>query len=111
MNLSREQIDSLRQLSNIGKPVRPRDKDSGVRFILGHVENEVSVFEDRENKFVVQRIRCVPEHQHHGTYLYRISYYTFRRDGRCCLGGQYSPIMNEAEIRALFAQVIDRAWF
>ncbi len=111
MNLTTEQIERLRRVTGVGKSVRIRDKESGEQFLLGYVEDEVSVFVDSENKYVMQRIRCAAEQRHHGEYLYRISYYTFRTDGRLCLGGQFSPIMNEHEVRSLLEQVTVHSWF
>jgi hypothetical protein len=72
----------------------------------------VGVFSDEENKYEVQRIRCTDEQeQQHGLYLWRVTYYTFRRDGRRCLEGQMGPIMNEAEMRSLLGQIAAKNCF
>jgi hypothetical protein len=107
MDLNPEQLERLRRLDNRGKPVCPRFKDDrNVTLFLGHIEDEIEVFTDGENKFVIQKIRCAPEHQHHGDYLYRITYYTVGLDDRLHIGGQMAPIMNVAEIRSLLEQAL-----
>jgi hypothetical protein len=115
MDLTTDEIERLRQLSNIGKPVKTKFKGRdgiGEPFLLGHIDDVVSTFLDNENRYEVQRIRCTPDQQQqHGEYLYRFGYYTARRDGRLCLGGQYSPIMTEDELHSLLGQLSQRHWF
>ena len=115
MDLTPDEIERLSMLSNIGKPVWTRSKTRegiGDEFLLGRINDAVNIFSDGENKYEVQRIRCtLSQEQQHGEFLYRFSYYTVRRDGRLCLGGQYSPIMNENEFRSLLEQISQKHWF
>ena len=46
-----------------------------------------------------------------GECLYRISYYTFRHDGRLYLRSQMSRVMNERELLSLLEHIADRSWF
>jgi hypothetical protein len=115
MDCTREEIDQLRKLNNVGKSVYVRSKGrerTGDRFLLGKIDDVVSEFSDDENKYELQRICCAPEQQpNHGEYLYRFAYYTVRRDGRLGLGGQYSPIMNDRELRSILGQLGQKNWF
>jgi hypothetical protein len=111
MNLTNEQMEKLRAVSGLGKPVTITDKVTGEPFTLGVIEDVVSEFSDDENKFEIQRIRCTPSQaEQHGPHLYRITYYTIRTDGRACLGGQYSPILNESEFKSLISQLNQKGW-
>jgi hypothetical protein len=115
MDLTPGEIECLNELTNLGKEVWVRSKNRegiGAPFLLGNIDDVVSEFTDNENRYEVQRILCVPEQEKlHGKYLYRFCYYTARRDGRLCLGGQFSPIMNEREVRSLLGQVNRKNWF
>jgi hypothetical protein len=56
MDLTPEEIERLRQLSNIGKPVEIRSKDRdgiGDPFVLGSIDDLVSTFLDNENRYEV----------------------------------------------------------
>lgn len=89
-----------------------KSRGIGGRFHLGNIDDVVSEFSDNENRYELQRILCAPEQEKlHVRYLYHFSYYTARRDGRLCLGGQYSPIMNEREMRSLLDQLNHKKWF
>jgi hypothetical protein len=116
MDLTPEEMERLSKLDNLGKPVRTRFRDreriGNQKILRGYIDDSVSEFSDGENKYEVQRIRCTPDQQeHHGEYLYRFAYYTVCRDGRLCLGGQFSPIMNEREMRSLLEQIDRKNWF
>ena len=50
---------NLQDVTGMGKQVRPSDKETGQRYLLGHVVDEVSVLGDGENKYVIQVIDSV----------------------------------------------------
>ena len=96
--------NSLEEVSGMGKRIMIRDKHTGERFILGHVEDEISVLMDGEQKYFVQRICLEDEIFCEGDptrYVFRIGYYTRRTDGPFCLGSQFAPILTPAELRTL----------
>ena len=104
---------SLEDVTGVGKVITIRTKQTGVPFTVGRTEDEVSI-SDGEQRYFVQRIALEPNVSAEGDgarYVYRIGYYTRRRDGRLCLGSQFTPILAPSELQVLLALLIQKEWF
>jgi len=102
----------LEEVTGIGKTITNRNKNSRVPFIVGHIEDEVSV-SDGEQKYFIQRIRLANNVTIEGDsdrYVFRIGYYTQRTDGWFCLGSQFAPTVTAAELRCLLEALADKGW-
>ena len=103
----------LETVTGVGKLITIRNKQTGEPFIVGRIEDEVSVL-DGEQRYFIQRILLDPNvsvEDDDTRFVYRIGYYTRRRDGRLCLGSQFSPILSPAELQVLLAMLIQKEWF
>ncbi len=58
MKLTPEQLDRLKNVTGLGKPVSVRNKENQQPIELGLIDDVVSECSDGENKFEIQRIRC-----------------------------------------------------
>ncbi len=104
---------TLDSVTGIGKFITIRNKQTGVPFTVGRIEDEVSV-SDGEQRYFVQQVHLKPNVSADGDdtrYVYRIGYYTWRTDGRLCLGSQFTPILTPAELQVLLAMLIEKKWF
>src|SRR5437762_2994068 len=93
----------LDDVTGRGKRIIIRDKATGQRFVVGSIEDEVSV-SDGEQKYFIQIVRLEADISADGDptrYVFRIGYYTRRADGRFCLGSQYAPITTPVEFVSL----------
>lgn len=102
---------SLDEVTGVGKTVVLRDKLTARPFVIGVVEDEVSIM-DGENKHFIQLVRlngamCEGDATR---YVLRIGYYTRRSDGRFCLGSQYAPILTPNELLALLSAMTEKGW-
>jgi hypothetical protein len=80
---------SLEDVTGIGKGITIRNTQTG-KFTVGRIEDEVSI-SDGEERYFIQRIGLAFDVAVEGDEtrcVYRIGYYTRRRDARLCLGSQ-----------------------
>jgi len=104
---------TLDSVTGVGKFITIRNKETGVPFTVGRIEDEVSVSDD-EQRYFVQQVRLQPNVSADGDstrYVYRIGYYTSRTDGRLCLGSQFTPILTPSELQVLLSMLIEKKWF
>lgn len=102
----------LEEVTALGKIITIRDKFSRMPYDLGVITDEVSV-SDGEQKHFIQQVELASNLAVEGDpirWLLRLGYYTRRRDGRFCLGSQYSPLLSPAEFCNLVAQIRQKAW-
>jgi len=102
----------LDELTGIGKTITNRNKYDHVPFVVGQIQDEVSI-SDGEQKYFFQRIRLADHVAVEGDptrYVFRIGYYTQRTDGWFCLGSQFAPILTPDELRSLLDALTDKGW-
>jgi hypothetical protein len=103
---------SLKEVTGLGKTITNRNKYDRVPFVVGQIQDEVSV-SDGEQKYFVQQVRLADNVNVEGDptrYVFRIGYYTQRTDGWFCLGSQFAPTLTPDELRSLIEELIDRRW-
>jgi hypothetical protein len=103
---------SLHDVTGLGKTITIRNKYTGEHFILGKIQDEVSVLDGEQKNFIqlvelAETISCEGDPTRH---VFRIGYYTQRTDGWFCLGSQMAPIVTPAELRALLLAAMGRGW-
>jgi hypothetical protein len=105
-------------MSGIGKPVRHKDKATGEKVEMGTVDDEVSVIVD-DYKNVLQRIRHNSNAKHWGgiygwwddsEWVYRTGYYTYDKNGKSIVWGQYTQFVSEKELKQLLALARAKGW-
>jgi hypothetical protein len=103
---------TLAEVSGVGKRVHMRDKFDHSHIYTGTIVDEVTVFEDGENKYFIQRIRLNDGISAYDdtTELFRLGYYTERTDGRLCLGSQFGPVVTRTELKALVRFASEKGW-
>ena len=102
----------LDEVTGLGKTITVRNKYDHVPFIVGQIEDEVSV-SDGEQKYFFQRVRLADKvnvENDPTRYVFRIGYYTRRADGCFCLGSQFAPTLTAAEFRCLLEAMTGKGW-
>lgn len=102
----------LDEVTGLGKTIVNRNKYDRVPFLVGQIQDEVSV-SDGEQKYFIQRVRLADNIGVEGDptrHVFRIGYYTQKTDGGFCLGSQFAPIMTTVELRSLLEAVRDKGW-
>ena len=101
----------LDDVTGVGKFITIRNKQTGLPFTVGRIQDEVST-SDGEQKYFVQLVRLEPglSVEHNTRHVLRIGYYTQRADGAFCLGSQSTPILAPSEFQLLFAAVVQKKW-
>lgn len=103
---------TLDEVTGLGKTITNRNKYDRVPFVVGQIEDEVSV-SDGEQKYFIQRVRLASNVSVEGDptrYVFRIGYYTQRTDRWFCLGSQFAPTVTAAELRGLLEALTDKGW-
>ena len=103
---------TLDEVTGLGKTITNRNKYDRVPFVVGQIEDEVSV-SDGEQKYFIQRVRLADNVTVEGDptrYVFRIGYYTQRTDRWFCLGSQFAPTVTAAELRRLLEALTDKGW-
>src|SRR5450755_1895204 len=103
---------TLDEVTGLGKTITVRNKYDHVPFVVGQIEDEVSV-SDGEQKYFFQKVRLENNVNVEGDptrYVFRSGYYTQRTDGWFCLGSQFAPIMTAVELRSLLEALTNRGW-
>jgi len=102
----------LDDVTGVGKFITIRNKQTGLPFTVGRIQDEVST-SDGEQKYFVQWVRLQPDVSVEGDdtrYVLRIGYYTQRADGAFCLGSQFTPILTPSELQLLFSATGAKKW-
>jgi hypothetical protein len=103
---------NLEDVTGVGKFITIRNKQTGIPFRVGIIEDEISI-SDGEQKYFIQWVRLQPDVSAEGDdtrYVLRIGYYTQRTDGAFCLGSQFTPILTPSELQALFESIVQKKW-
>jgi hypothetical protein len=108
--LTPEQIDRLTRATRKGKPVVFKHKDGTGHWTVGVVEDEVYLRVGKY-KHVIQRIKFA-ENAGWGenTHAYRTGYYTYDRNHKRIVWGQYTQFLTETEYRDLLSEVRKKGW-
>jgi|SRR5919109_2097392 hypothetical protein len=104
--------ERLEDVTGVGKFITIRNKQTGVPFTLGKIEDEVSQ-SDGEQKYFIQKIQLEPNVSVEGDdtrQVFRVGYYTRRTDGAFCLGSQFTPILSPSELQELFVAITRKNW-
>src|ERR1700730_14622986 len=102
----------LDEVTGIGKTITNRNKYSRVPFLVGRIQDEVSV-SDGGQKYFIQRVLLADDVAVEGDptrYVFRIGYYTRRTDRWFCLGSQFAPTLTPDEFRSLLEALRDKKW-
>ena len=104
--------NTLHEVTGVGKVIRIRDKYTRVPFVVGTIQDEVSV-SDGEQKQVIQLVALADGTVCEGDptrFVFRAAYYTQRTDGWFCLGSQFAPILTPAELQTLLNAAAEKGW-
>ena len=96
----------LSNLNNIGKDIIGKVKGTGQKEIKGTIIDEVSHMADKENKYVIQKLRLGDEN-----ISYRIGYYTFDSNKTRLYYGESSPIIDSETFNILINKAKKKGWF
>ena len=103
---------TLDAVTGLGKTFTNRNKYDRVPFVVGQIQDEVSV-SDGEQKYFIQRVRLADNVNVEGDatrYVFRIGYYTQRTDGWFCLGSQFAPMVTAAGLLSLLEALTNNGW-
>lgn len=116
MLLTEEQIKLLMSKSGVGKRVWFKDKKDGKPVVQGKIVDEVSV-RVGDYKHLIQKIECINTRWNQNElywdrskYGYRTGYYTYDRNMKHIVWGQYTQFLTEKEYSALLKQARDKGW-
>jgi len=99
-----ECLKKLRELNNIGKPVKATVKGTDKRKEMGRIEDLVSHIVD-ENRYEIQKIKL-----HKGGIAYRTCYYTGDSKYIGLKFGGFATIMNESDFSELINKAKKKGW-
>lgn len=104
------QLQRLEGMTRIGGDVVFKRKGSGRRWVLGKVEDEVSIIVG-DYKHVIQRIQFAPGESWDGSeYAYRTGYYTYDASMKRIVWGQYTQFLTQLEYVELLGKARAKGW-
>jgi hypothetical protein len=108
--LTAAQLAHLESMSMVGRPVTFKNKGKPGSWIVGTVEDEVSIIV-WEYKHLIQRIKFAEGVSWDGsTHAYRTAYYTYQAGRAYIKWGQYTQFLTEAEYRELLGKAREKGW-
>ena len=111
--MTKKQQKALEQCTDgcIGKRVYFKHKGTTVRYLLGTVDDVVSIITADYNH-MIQRIRLSPEiaREWNAKYAFRTCYYTLTRETRKPAWGQYHALVSEQNFRRLAKKANEKGW-
>ena len=108
--LTPDQLVRLESMSMIGRLVTFKNKGKPGSWIVGTVEDEVSIIV-WEYKHLIQRIKFAAGMSWDGsTHAYRTGYYTYQTGRAYIKWGQYTQLLTETEYRELLGKARKKSW-
>ena len=107
--MSAPQAKKLKDKSSIGKTVWFKDKKTGKRRLWGKITDEVYILVS-DYKHLIQRIEH-PESYWDGSKCgYRTGYFTYDKNLKRILWGQFTQFLTEKEYRTLLSKAKAKGW-
>ena len=104
-----EQRKRLEAKSGVGKTVTFKDKRTGEAVPWGTVTDEVSIIVG-DYKHLIQRIERKEGYWDGSRVGYRTGYYTYDKEGKRILWGQYTQFLTEREYNKLLNKAKAKGW-